>query len=41
MDYYVESDLMNQPMFWRTIDTKGKEIVTPEFIDSLEYTYWK
>ncbi|MGN0353432.1 MAG: hypothetical protein ACI4ES_17470 [Roseburia sp.] len=41
MDYYVESDLMNQPMFWRAIDTKGKEVATPEFINSLEYTYWK
>lgn len=41
MEYYVASDLMNQPMFWRAIDTKGKEIVTPEFIDSMEYSYWK
>ena len=41
MDYYVASDFMNQPVFWRAIDTKGKEIVTPEFIDSLEYSYWR
>lgn len=41
MDCYVASDVMKQPMFWRAIDTKGKEIDTPEFIDSLEYSYWK
>lgn len=41
MDYYVAVDLMNQPGFWRAVDTKGKEINTPEFIDSLEYSYWK
>lgn len=40
MDYYVGDSFMNQPCFWRAIDTKGKEITTPEYIDSLEYQYW-
>lgn len=41
MDYYVAVDLMNQPAFWRAIDTKGKEIDTPEFISSSDDLYWK
>lgn len=40
MDYYVDSSIMNQPTFWRAIDTNGKEIFTPDFIESLEYKYW-
>lgn len=41
MDYYIGSDLMNQPYFWRAVDTKGKEIDVPKYIDSLEYAYWE
>ncbi|MBR1592109.1 MAG: hypothetical protein IJ666_03760 [Ruminococcus sp.] len=41
MDYYIGSDLMNQPSFLRAVDTKGKDILTPEYIDSLDYNFWK
>lgn len=40
MDYYIGDTLMNQPDFWRAVDTKEKEIDIPEYIDSLEYPYW-
>lgn len=32
---------MNQPFFFRALDTKGKEIGTPPYIESLEYPYWE
>ena len=32
---------MNQPSFYRAIDTKNKDINIPKFIDSLDYNYWK
>ncbi len=32
---------MNQPDFYRAIDTKNKKINTPNYIESLEYNYWK
>lgn len=41
MIYYIGTKVMNQPDFWRAIDTKGKKIDTPNYIDSLEYNYWK
>lgn len=41
MIYYIGTKLMNQPDFWRAIDTKNKKIDTPNYIDSLEYNYWK
>jgi hypothetical protein len=41
MEYYIGTTLMNQPSFWRAIDTKGKDIVIPDYIDLLDYTYWK
>ena len=41
MEYYIGTHLMNQPIFWRAVDTKGKEIFIPNCIDSLEYNYWK
>ena len=41
MEYYIGTTLMNQPSFWRAIDTKGYEIDTPKYIDSLDYNFWK
>jgi hypothetical protein len=32
---------MNQPFFFRALDTKGKEIGTPKYIESMDYPYWK
>lgn len=37
---YVDG-VMNQPDFWRAIDTRGVVIDTPEYIDSLGYVYWE
>lgn len=33
--------LMNQPDFWRAVDTNGAEIEVPEYIDSLGYEFWE
>ena len=41
LEYYVASELMNNPTFWRATDTRGKKIHTPKIIDSLGYDYWK
>ena len=41
MEYYVGTTLMNQPVFWRAEDTRGQEIPTPAYIDSLDYGYWQ
>lgn len=43
MDNDVESvDLMPPPkMFYRAIDTKGKNIEIPACMDDLEYPYWE
>lgn len=32
---------MNQPFFFRALDTKGKTIDTPPYIDKLDYHYWE
>lgn len=32
--------IMNQPDFFRAIDTVGKDITTPAYIDDLGYKYW-
>ena len=32
---------MNQPFFFRALDTRGKAIDTPPYIESLDYPYWK
>ena len=32
--------IMNQPFFYRAINTVGKEIFTPEYITDLEYDFW-
>ena len=33
--------IMEQPDVFRALDTKGKTINTPPYIESLDYTYWK
>ena len=40
MDYYVNGE-MEQPFFYRAIDTVGKDIRILDFIESLEYDIWK
>lgn len=40
MEYYVASTLMNEPMFYRAVDTAGEDVHIPYFIDSLEYEMW-
>lgn len=32
---------MTQPSFMRAIDTQTKEITTPDYIQDLEYEFWK
>jgi hypothetical protein len=41
MVYDAETNLMNQPDFYRAVDTKGEKIDTPSYIDSLDYNFWK
>lgn len=42
MDYLVDDTFMNQPGFWRAIDTKGKSVNQPDCIESLDYElFWK
>ena len=31
---------MDQPFFLRAVDTRGKEILVPGYIDSLSYDFW-
>ena len=31
---------MDQPIFYRATDTRGRDIDTPRFIQSLEYGFW-
>lgn len=33
--------IMEQPIFWRALDTRGKDIYTPDFIQSLDYALWE
>lgn len=43
-NYLVSIDsegLMEQPVFFRALDSKDKRIGTPQYIDDLEYSYWK
>lgn len=40
MVYYVGESLMNQPDFYRALDTKDKNIEIPNFIDKEDYEYW-
>ena len=41
MEYYIKTNLMNPQIFYRAIDTKGKNINIPKYIDDLDYNYWK
>lgn len=41
MEYYVGTTLMNQPSFYRAVDTKDKDIEASAFIDELGYGFWK
>lgn len=41
MDYDDSIKLMNQPSFWRALDTKGKDIEIPSCIDELGYEFWE
>ena len=41
MVYYIEDQVMNQPSFWRAIDTIGQGINTPKYITKLDDDYWK
>jgi hypothetical protein len=40
MDYDDSVKLMNQPGFFRAIDTNGKDIDIPDYIDPLGYEIW-
>jgi len=43
-NYLVEiftDGFMNQPFFFRALDTRGKAIDTPRYIESLGYSYWE
>ena len=37
----VSGGFMDQPVFFRALDTRGKMIDTPPYIAPLDYTYWK
>ena len=41
MDYNETAGPMNQPNFWRALDTRGEDIEIPKYIDDLGYEYWK
>ncbi|MBR6232915.1 MAG: hypothetical protein IKQ98_03750, partial [Erysipelotrichaceae bacterium] len=41
MDFDDTIKLMNQPTFFRALDTKGVEIDIPSCIDSLGYEFWE
>ena len=32
---------MNQPLFFRALDTRGKAIDTPRYIEGLGYSFWE
>ena len=40
MDFDDSVELMNQPAFWRAMDTKGKDIEIPDYIDSFGDAFW-
>lgn len=41
MIYYIGTTFMNQPDFWRAVDTKNNEIDSPSYIESLDYGFWE
>ena len=40
MDYDDSVKLMNQPVFFRAIDTNGKDIEIPNYIEPFGYEFW-
>ena len=38
---FAVGGFMNQPDFFRALDTRGKMIDTPPYIESLDYSFWK
>ena len=40
MDFDDSTTLMNQPGFFRAMDTNGEDIEIPDCIESLGYEYW-
>ena len=41
IEYDASIKEMNQPCFWRAIDSCGKDIDIPKYIDALEYEIWE
>ncbi len=41
MIYYSDDNSMQQPVFYRAIDTKNQNINTMDYISNLSYGYWK
>ena len=37
----VTNGFMDQPVFFRALDTRGKKIETPSYIESLKYSCWE
>lgn len=33
--------VMNQPAFYRAVDTAGRAVAVPKFINDLDYDFWK
>ena len=38
---FAVNGFMDQPDFFRALDTRGKTIDTPPYIESLDYSFWK
>lgn len=41
MDRSSGNVMMEQPLFWRALDTRGEDIAVPAFIEDLGYGYWQ
>ena len=41
MKNFIGTNWMKQPIFYRAIDTKEKDIFIPNFINDLEYNFWR
>lgn len=41
METYIGESVMEQPSFWRAADTKGSSVPMPDYIEPLEYNFWK
>ncbi len=40
LEHYV-CGMMDQPTFWRAVDTRFQSIDSPGFIESLQYDFWQ